>query len=232
MNKGKRVVYLFFFLIGLVVLFVGYLSIGYVFQEFLLKREISSLTKLDISKDDFNRKLVTTGNYRVVEKTIKNYLNQYSNNIKNVNILVTDESFTKLLTYDHMSQDKEYTESLSTIEDIKGKFNVYIDQMIEMCSVDNIKKPILDANVEAYYVALYEKLMLDDSISSKLRFNVEYLENYKKEMNSKFDTCTELFNYLKDHSGDVEYKDGEIKLRTEDMIKEYNSYMDKINKKG
>ena len=232
MNKGKRVVYLFFFLIGLVVLFVGYLSIGYVFQEFLLKREISSLTKLDISKDDFNRKLVTTGNYRVVEKTIKDYLNQYSNNIKNVNILVTDESFTKLLTYDHMSQDGDYSNSLTTIDDVKSKFNVYIDQMIDMCSVESIKKPILETNVETYYVTLYEKLMLDDSISTKLRFNVEYLEKYKKEMNSKFDTCTDLFNYLRDHSEDVEYKDGEIKLRTEDMIKEYNSYMDKINKKG
>lgn len=231
MNKGKRVVYLFFFLIGLVVLFVGYLSIGYVFQEFLLKREISTLTKLDISKDDFNRKLVTTGNYRVVEKTIKNYLNQYSNNIKNVNNLVTDESFTKLLTYDHMSQDKDYAESISTVQDVKDKFNVYIDQMIGMCSVESIKKPILDANIETYYVTLYEKLMLDNSISSKLRFNVEYLENYKKDMNTKFDTCLELFSYLKDHSEDVEYKDGEIKLRTEDMIKQYNAYMDKINKK-
>ena len=231
MNKGKRVVYLFFFLIGLVVLFVGYLSIGYVFQEFLLKREISALTKLDISNDDFNRKLVTTGNYRVVEKTIKDYLNQYSNNIKNVNILVSDSDFTKILTYDHMSQDSDYSESLSIVEDVKGKFNVYMDQMIEMCSVDSIKKPILEANLETYYVTLYEKLMLDESISSKLRFNVEYLEKYKKEMNTKFDTCTELFNYLKDHSEDVEYADGEIKLRNEEMINQYNSYMDKIQKK-
>ncbi|MBQ8132622.1 MAG: hypothetical protein IJ193_09035 [Bacilli bacterium] len=228
MNKEKKVVYLFFFLIGLVVLFVGYLSIGYVFQEFLLKREVNALTKLDISKDNFNRKLVTTGNYRIVEKTIKNYLNEYSNNIKNTNHLITDSEFTNLLSYDNLSSDTDYEKSTAYVEDLKGKFNLYIDDMIGMCSVESIKKPILDANVETYYITLYEKLMLDDSISSKLRFNVEYLESYKKSMNTKFDACLELFHYLKENKDNVEYSDGEIKLKTQEMINQYNEYINKI----
>ena len=228
MNKGKRVVYLFFFLIGLVVLFVGYLSIGYVFQEYLLKREINTLTKLDISKDDFHRKLVTTGNYRIVENTIKDYLNQYSNNLKNVNQLVSDKEFTNLLSYDHLSKDSEYEDSISYVEDLKGKFNIYLDQMIKMCSVESIKEPILEENLESYYITLYEELMLDDSISSKLRFNAEYLESYQKETNKRLDTCMELFHYLKDNKNNIQYSDGEIKFKTQDMIHQYNEYISKI----
>ena len=75
MSTNKKVGMLISVVILCVTLVVGYLTIGYTYQENRLKNEVSKLTELDISKDKYNTKYVTLGDYRKVEKSIKDYLN-------------------------------------------------------------------------------------------------------------------------------------------------------------
>ena len=81
MSTKKKVGILISVVILCVTLVVGYLTIGYTYQEYRLKEEINKLSVLDISKDKFNTKYVTLGDYRIVEKSIKEYLknNFFSN---------------------------------------------------------------------------------------------------------------------------------------------------------
>ena len=82
--KRKTIGIILSIVILLVIVCIGYLTINGNFKKMKLEGEIKSLVKLDIKSDDFNRKIVSSGDYAVVEKAIKDYLSEYSSSI-NVN---------------------------------------------------------------------------------------------------------------------------------------------------
>ena len=67
----------------------------------LLKKEINNISKLDMSIDRFNRKNKTTFKYKVVENTIKEFLDDYSRKMDSAYKLVSEEEFTKILSYEN-----------------------------------------------------------------------------------------------------------------------------------
>ena len=166
--KKKVAVIIIFVILGIVVA-GGYLTIAYTSEDKKLEREIDSLTKLDITKDKFNEKYVTTGDYRKVEMAIKDYLQEYADNLQQINKILNGEEFTKILTYESLSTDTNYRDSIIYINQIQSSINSYIDKLIILSNKDNIKSNINDYNLDSYYVNLYNELMIDGKLSKKFR---------------------------------------------------------------
>ena len=229
MTAKKKLGLLFSFIILLIMLFVGYVCIHYVYQESVLKKEINNLTTLDITKDKFNLDTVTYGDYKVVEESIKNYLNDYADNLQNINKIVSDEKFKQLLSYDNLSQDEDYKKPINYVDNIKVEFNTYMDNLIVMCDEENIKNNILSYHLNSYYVDLYNDLMFNDEVINKLNLSKDYLENYRENINVKLNTCLEIFVFLNNNKENYKFEDGEIKFSTQELIDQYNGYIQKIN---
>lgn len=228
MSFKKATAILFTTIILFVIVIVGYASINYVYQEKLLRKEIKSLTKLDITKDKFNERYVCHGDFKKLEMAIKDYLNDYSSSLKEINSIVNDDTFKNLLSYDNLSADTEYKKSIKYVNDNKKVFNENIDKLINMCGESNIRNNINKYNLSDYYVGLYNELMFDEDIKSKLNLSVDYLKNYKDSINTKFDTCLKIFEFLNKNKDNVLYEDGKLKLQNKDLVNEYNGYLEKI----
>lgn len=228
MSTKKRVGILISVVILFVIVIVGYLTIGYTYQEYKLKKEISKITKLDIRKDKFNSKIVTIGDYRKVEKAIKDYLNEYAVNLQEINNLVNEEKFTKIISYDSLNSDN-YGDSINYVSSSLDIINKDIDRLIEMCSEESIRNYILQYDIDKYYVDLYNDLMLSDDVSNKLSLSIDYLENYKKYINHKLSACFEIFTFLDKNKDNYSLEDGEIKFKSNDLVNQYNGFIDKIS---
>lgn len=228
MSFKKAFAILFVTIILFIVLIVGYATINIVYQEKLLRKEIESLSKLDITKDKFNEKYVCHGDFKKVEMAIKDYLNDYSNNLQNINSIVSDDEFKKLLSYENLSTDSEYSKSIKYVKDNKKTFNDSIDKLIDMSGESNIRNNISKYNLSEYYVSLYNELIFDDSIKSKLNLSVDYLNKYKESINVKFDTCLEIFEFLNNNKDNVLYDNGELKLQNRDLANQYNALIEKV----
>ena len=219
-KKKFRLIFCFIFLITTIL--IGYMYIDFIYQKNQLKQEIDNLTTLDITRDSFNT------DYKVVEETIKNYLNDYAMSLQKVNAIVSDEKFSRILSYDNLSTDLEFTNSIAYIDATKEEFNHYMDNLIDKSKEETIKNAIKENKLSSYYENLYKDLMLNKDVSDKLNLSSQYLENYRDKINIKLDTCLEIFEFLKSNTDNYKFEDNEIKFATQDLINQYNSYIEKI----
>lgn len=227
MSTKKRVGILISVVILCVTLVGGYLTIGYTYQEYRLKDEVSKLIELDISKDKYNTKYVTLGDYRKVESSIKEYLDEYASCMQEINTLVNDSKINKLISYDNLSSDS-YSDSINYLNSTLDRINKDIDKLIDLSDELNIRNYILRYDLDKYYVNLYNELMLSEEMSEVIKLDSEYLLKYKEEINNKFNACSDIFKLLDSNRDNYSLEDGEIKFRDNDLVNQYNSYIDMI----
>lgn len=228
MSTKKKVGILISVVILCVTLVVGYLTIVYTYQEYRLKEEINKLSVLDISKDKFNTKYVTLGDYRIVEKSIKEYLNEYASCMQEINSLVNNNKITKLLSYDNLNTEN-YNDSIDYVNNSLDIINKDIDKLIDLSEEESIRNYILKYDLDKYYVDLYNDYMFSDEISSKFNLDSDYLLKYREAINTKLSACSDVFKFLNENSDDnYSFEDGEIKFKTNELLDQYNQYIELI----
>jgi len=196
-----------------------------------LKKEVNELSKLDITKDRYNREIKSSGDYAIVEKTIKDYLDDYAVNLQDVLQVIQDPKLTKILSYENYSTDGalEFKESLEYISTTKESFNKKIDELSSKLEEDSISNYINDKTNDPYYVNLYLELMLEDNMINDFEETKSLLEKNKIKVNNVFDVSTEVLNFLNTNKGFWKTEDGEIKFLTQELYDQYNSLIAKIN---
>ena len=228
LSSRRKFFLIFIFIILDIFLLIGFLVIRDKTLENTLKNEIDSLKELDITKDRYNTKIKTRGNYAIIEKAIKEYLDNYAVNLQSVLGILSDEEFTGLLLADNYTDDLEFKEEFAFIEKTKDRFNKKINELIDECDKENIKDYIRTKMVDPYYIALYEELMIDDNASRDIIESRELLGRTKARVNLILDTCEDIFNFLKMHSEEWVVEDGEVKFKTQALLDQYNAYLKNI----
>ena len=228
MSNRKKFFLIFIFIILDIFLLIGFLIIRDKTLENTLKNEINSLKELDITKDRYNIKIKTRGNYAIIEKAIKDYLDEYAVNLQSVLGILNDEEFTGLLLADNYTDDPEFKDEFAFIEKTRDRFNKKISELIDECDKDNIKNYIRTKMVDPYYIALYEELMIDDNVSRDIIESRELLGRTKERVNLILDTCDDIFNFLKNHNGEWVVENSEVKFKTQALLDQYNAYLKNI----
>ena len=219
MSNKKKFFIIFLFIILDAFLLVGYLVIRDKTNLSNLKKEVNEINKLDVTKDSYNRRIKTSGDYALVEKTIKNYLNDYSKGVQEVKSDMNDTKLTKILSYDNYTSDGfEFTESYKYLEEEKKEFNEKIDLLIEKSSKKYIEKYI-DKNIkDKYYNNLCTELLITEKRMKSLEETKQTLEEIKTKVNKIIDTSTEVLNLLKENKDVCTLEDGQIKIKSKPTI--------------
>ena len=140
MNSKKKFFLVFLFILLDMFLLIGFLVIRDATMLNDLKKEINTLSKLEITKDRYNTKIKTRGNYGVVEKSIKKYLDDYAVSLQEVLNVLDDKELTKVLSYDNYKNDgPEFAKSLEYLNKKKDTFNKKVDTLLNK-SDDSSKK--------------------------------------------------------------------------------------------
>lgn len=232
MSSRKKFLLVFGFIVLNMFMLVSFLVIRDATMENELKNEVEYLSKLDITKDRYNKKTVTRGKYAVVEKSIKKYLDDYHLELQEVLKLINDKELTTILSYDNYSTDgPEFTKSLEYLNTSKETFNKKVDDLINKFDDEEIKNNIYKSTKEEYYVNLYDNLMLSSNMRSNYNSTIELLKSTKSRMNNVYDTSIEVLNFLVLYKDDWVVEDGEIKFKTQDLYNYYNELISKVSTK-
>lgn len=232
MSSRKKFLLVFGFIVLNMFMLVSFLVIRDATMENELKNEMEYLSKLDITKDRYNKKTVTRGKYAVVEKSIKKYLDDYHLELQEVLKLINDKELTTILSYDNYSTDgPEFTKSLEYLNTSKETFNKKVDDLINKFGDEEIKNNIYKSTKEEYYVNLYDNLMLSSNMRSNYNSTIELLKSTKSRMNNVYDTSIEVLNFLVLYKDDWVVEDGEIKFKTQDLYNYYNELISKVSTK-
>lgn len=229
MSNKKKFFIIFLFILLDTFLLIGYLVIRDKTNLADLEKEVKEINKLDITKDNYNRRIKTSGNYALVERTIKNYLNDYSKGIQKVKNTMSDSKLTKILSFDNYTSDGfEFVESFKYLNSEKESFNKEIDSLIEKSNKKNIEKYINKRIKDNYYNNLCTELMITDERMKSLEETKKTLEEIKSKVNKVIDTSTEVLNLLKDNKDDCVLEDGQIKFKSKAVYDKYNELTNKI----
>lgn len=195
-----------------------------------LKKEIKDLTSLNISIDRFNRRNKTSFKYKVVETTIKDFLDSFSIRMNDVYGIVSDEEFVKILSYEnYLKEAPDFDKSLKYLDDNKKLFNKTVDSMINDLEEDNIKKLIREKLNDEHYISLYDELIFSDKFVVQYNDNKEMLYDIKDKYNIRFDACIDTLNFLKLYKDFWKLEDGEIKFANHDLLNYYNILMSRVS---
>lgn len=230
--KNKKFFIIFCFILIDVFLVVGFLVIRDSISFNELKREVIALSKLDITKDRYNRKIKSHGDYAIVEKAIKDYMDEYAVDIQYLSKMMNDERLSTILSYSNYEKDgPEFKESLDYLEKSKKEYNEKIDKLIANLDEENIDNYIYTRINDEYYVSLYHELIFETPMIDNLKNTKTLLEESREKMNLIYDTCIDTLNYLCLYNDKWKLEDGEIKFQTEDMYNYYMSLISKVQKK-
>ena len=139
MTKRAKFFFICLFIVLDIFLFIGYIVIRDATMLNELKKEVIVLTNLDLSKDRYNRKMKTRGNYALVEKTVKSYLDDTAVLLQETITMTKDEKLSKILSYENYEKDGPlFEESLSYVEKQKDAFTKNMDSLLERLEESSI----------------------------------------------------------------------------------------------
>lgn len=230
MKIKKKTILMILVIVAILVLialggFFGYQK----YQEYLLSRETDKIGNLDILKDQVDMKIYTTGDYAVVEKTMKNYIADYGKISQQVITLIDDDTLKNLLTVERIEQDgKEFHDTLTYLNQKKTDIENVMNQMITMTSDQEIMNAIKKEKVSVSYQNLYRKMMLDSDIAGALKQEQNNLIDTREKTLVFIDNYIKIFDFLKANGSSYMVSDGQILFQNESLYQQYQSLVSSL----
>ena len=229
----KKVLIAILIIIVIAIAVVGYFVFSDMMQEDKLKTELSELDQLvnakNIDMDAINDKLdkiVTTGDYAVVEKAFKSYLRENFDNSIQIAEILNDEKLTTLLTVENYESDgKDFTESKNyitttrtTLEDCKAKYTEFLTE-------DKAMSYINDKGLDSYYTDLYKNELMGDM---DLASQDTTVQDSIDEVISILNTSEEVLNLLSENQDAWEIEGENIVFNSDSLSNKYDELINSL----
>lgn len=227
-KNTKKVVAIVIAAIIVIAIIVGIIAVKFLDarQQIILLDEIGVLSQKVVGQDEYNTEIKTTGEYAKIEKTIKNYLQTYSDTIKNITDL--SQSLTEFET----STEKDQLETQrNEIEQYKNDISQEIDILAKMTSQEYIDNEIAKENLSQKYVDLYNKLM-GENIEGDLQEIQTKMNENKEKIVDVFDALLATYDYLIEHQDGWVSEDGQLLFYNTQELNEYNQLVQELQTKA
>lgn len=184
-------------------------------QERLLNKAVNELASKNVVSTNFNdEKINTTGEYKVVAETIKEFLVKYSAQMKEVqNDLQQQQAIVStLLNESNYTNDApNFENSLKTLSDAKIKFDTDIENIKLLTSEESIMKLIENKKLSSEYVELYKKYFFSEStLKEMIAKDSSILLNTKNTVDNTYDVMANIFTFMVTNQGKWEVSNGNV----------------------
>ena len=184
-------------------------------QKRLLNKAVNELASKNVVSTNFNdEKINTTGEYKIVAETIKEFLVKYSAQMKEVqNDLQQQQAIVStLLNESNYTNDApNFENSLKTLSDAKIKFDTDIENIKLLTSEESIMKLIENKKLSSEYVELYKKYFFSEStLKEMIAKDSSVLLNTKNTVDNTYDGMINIFTFLVKNQGKWEVSNGNV----------------------
>ena len=222
MTKRAKFFFICLFIVLDIFLFIGYIVIRDATMLNELKKEVIVLTNMDLSKDRYNRKMKTRGNYALVEKTVKSYLDDTAVLLQETITMTKDKKLSKILSYENYEKDGPlFEESLSYVEKQKDAFTKNTDSLLERLEESSIihygNQKIEDPSLRKIYL---DSLLSDDMRKEFQSIKQTLLED-KVQIEKTFTVSNQVLEFLVFNQEQWTLEEGEIKFRKQSLYDQY-----------
>ena len=228
----KKIIIIVAIIIVAILAIMGYFIFSDLKQEENLKTELSEISDLTnaetIDTDAINERLdriITTGDYAVVEDAFKTYLRENFDNILKITEILNDERITTLLTVENYKEDgKEFTESKNYIVTTRNELERCKAKYAEFLTEEKAMSYINDNGLDSYYTDLYKQEFVGDIESS----NDGVVESSIDEIIAILNTSEKILNLLSENQNDWEIEGENIVFSNDNLSNEYDELINSL----
>lgn len=225
-NKLNKVILTILLILVIFVVAIGIIYGGRIINKAKLDRELENLVNSGSSSEKLeNTTTVTSGEFAVVEETVKEYFKEYSNLRQQFMKRVNDSKLQSVLTPENYEQDgPEFTESIKYINTAKEEFNNIADELLNILSTENIETRIQDKDIGDYYKDLYKGYFIDNNdLSSTLQETYQDTLDDRTLMNNLYDNEIEILSFLTENKEHWEVLDNKLTFDDQELANTFNN---------
>lgn len=217
----------------LIIGVIGYIVVTDLKQEEKLKDELEELNMLvneenidiDKVKEMLNR-TVTTGDYKVVEESFKEYLSDTFNSIFQMMDILNSDKLVSILTAENYQNDgPNFTETKAYITETKNKLEELKNSYYSFLTEEKAMSYIENKGLDSYYVDLYKDEYVGDMENVSEDKTVEDSVNQIIEI---LNVSEEVINFLSENSSSWHIEDNVIVFDTDELSNMYTELINKI----
>lgn len=231
--KKEKQKHIFMFTIEILVfiaIIISSLVINDKKQIELLKQEINNVTSKELTKDNYDLKLKTTGDYAYIEEAVKKYFKELSDNIKIINSYLTDEQLIHILTAKNLETDgPNFDNSYKIITNTRENTNKSIQKIASLCTEDTIKNLINKEKVNKKTYELYLELMYTKKDLEELTKTKTEIETVNNDLNTFLDKVKVMLDMLKENQDNWYIDKEQLYFETSSLVNKYNSLHKDLN---
>ena len=231
MSNGRKILFVVSFIIIDVLLVGGIFIIRDFTDKNILRNEVNALSEFDFTKDSYNTEIKSKGEYAVVEKAIKKYLDDYATEVQITLNVLYDEQLNTMLDIKNIKDDGPlFVNSLEYLNVLRNNFNFNVDLIMNRVTKEEIKKYIYNYDGSQDVVDIYNNFLLESCIIDKIEDNQLYLENKRLEINGYIDSVYNVMLFLKNNSNFYNIVDDRIMFNNLDVENKYHELLNKIKR--
>lgn len=196
-----------------------------------LKNEIDSIDNIieneGIFSNNIDKKLksnVTSGDFVVVEKAVKNYFKDFVDETRKLINIYGDEDIEYLFSIENYKKDgKDFIETLVTLRTLENKVNDINDSLKKLFNEDKIMSYIDSA--DSYYKDYYRELMVDSDAYENI---IKDINGAKDIYVNMINTMKDVFKFLSDNKDKWNIEEDTIVFENDEYLNKYNELINKM----
>ena len=197
-------------------------------QIAILDSEVENINKLmetQTTIDDETLQIKTSGDYAIVENTIKEHMKEWQDIANECSMLLEGKGLENVLTIEDIKQnDKNFSLSKQKIMNQRERVQTDYQKYEEFFDIEKTWQKIEDKNVSDYYKQLYKSYFQNNDTLEEQKAKVE---NQKQKLIEELDILQQMAEFLSNTTNDWRIENNIVTFNTQSN---YNQYNDLINK--
>ena len=212
---------------------IGYIVFTDIKQEEKLMTELNEISDLvnseNINMDDVNQRLdriVTTGDYAIVEDSFKSYLRENFDNTMQIAEILNDEKIVNILTAQNYKEDgKDFVNTKEYIKTTREKLENCKTKYVEFFTEEKAMSYINNKGLDSYYIDLYKEEFVGDIENTG---DTKTVEDSINEIIEILNISEETINLLSENKNSWEIQGENIVFSNDSLSEKYDELINSL----
>lgn len=200
-------------------------------QVSILDTEVENINELietETTIDDESLEIKTTGDYAVVESTIKEHMKEWQEIANECSMLLEGKGLEDVLTIEDIQQnDENFSLSKQKIATQRERIQTDYQKYEEFFDIEKTWGKIEDKDIPDYYKELYKSYFQNNVTLEEQKSKVE---NQKQKLLEELDILDKIADFLSNTRNDWRIENNTVTFNTQENYNQYTSLIDELEK--
>lgn len=198
-------------------------------QMRVISREANKILQMDLDNDYLDTNIYASGDYGVVEATMKSYVMTYMYRLEQFINTNNDEKLSELLGIENLKNDSpDFTESLKYIEEKRNTMESLEKELESLGTEERIMEVFDGTGLNRFFRWIYKREMIDN-ISLDFYYPETELRSAMENMEKSLDSKKAVLEYLISCAGKWTIEDNALQFETDELLNGYKKVIASVS---